>query len=147
MSNNSVKEFAEIITAPWVEKCRQLFEETQNPLYIWQAITAASPFHPWPEWIQMYLRKTAKELLKLPRQKRLGNKIAQALGFPGMGKSAHEQWRSDLRKKSVIRQIFERHKKEPDRPLNQIFCDVADELGISNITVENIFYRHTTKNK
>jgi hypothetical protein len=102
---------------------RHLYKQTQNPLYVWQAIAAARKADaPIPDWCAPYLREVAVNLIELASSVRddrrdrddpedssaseaLRSVGAQTLSLSRQGKNQFAAWATDRRNMAYAKQF------------------------------------------
>jgi hypothetical protein len=98
----------------WLERARNAYVETSNPLFVWQAIDYCSDR--WfgarteiPAWCAEYLFKSAEALMALVRPEGHPCKqqdAAAAFGLAGQGKNDFRKAAADLRKMQLAEKYY-----------------------------------------
>jgi len=138
---------------PLVEKNKNLFLETKNPIYAWKAIEHARGFnYPIPDEILDFLYETAHAIIKIaqnpqrPAQRPLA--IAKALKLHKTGAGQGSAFTDYKRRLQDIRIALDTARKIDyygSGKSDYAFDDIAKEHGISKSTVRRNFLRHSER--
>ena len=137
----------------YVEKLKNLFLETKNPLYAWKAIEGARAFnYPLPNEILDFLFETAHGIIGIaqappsPAQRPLAIAKALKLHKTGAGQgSPFTEYSRRLRDREIALKTAKKIKYYGPDKSDYAFDDIAKEYGISKSTVRRNFIAHSER--
>ena len=112
------------------EVLKVLFDEKQNPLYVWRAYHNCREHKiPIPDWVLTYLDSSAGELLDIVDSKDPAHETYAAVGFnrKGRGNLYKRFYEDEKRFKAVCQVVDLTRNKEKEKPRKKI--DVYDEVA------------------
>jgi len=133
----------------YVERYRDLFLKTKNPIYAWKGFENARRFnYPVPEEILDYILDVAHEIVKVaqdpPRPGQRPIAIAKALKLhkTGAGQgSAFSEYSTRYTNRKLALDVIANEYYDPDY-LDAAFTDIEEKTGISKSTVRRNFIKH-----
>jgi hypothetical protein len=131
------KKETEKIADFYTEYCRSLYDETENPLYVWRAIIfLCDDDRKYPAWIKDYLKNAADNLLRIrDPQKEAPALIKTAIGLYSARDFSefHDSWK----KYEAFDRVMEERKRRKQGEKDVIlYGDVGDEFGVSGETIK-----------
>jgi hypothetical protein len=143
MSEIKLKDFRELafrLTELQTSHLKEKYQASKDPFFAWEAMQAFLQVGvPFPDWIRGYLKAAAPNLLELESQDKLNDAIAKALGFSPARKKGSLITRKEnfaLRWRAVT-MVFNRKVEHPERPLEEIFSEVANFFDLQGKKDEN----------
>jgi len=133
----------------YVEKYRQLFIETKNPIYAWRVFQNARAMrYPIPQEVLNYIANVAHDIVKVAQNPPVPAKRPVALSkalklhksVAGQG-SAFTEYSSRLKKRKLAIEVVQSEYYEPDL-LDYAFEDVSKKTGKSKSAIRENFLKH-----
>ena len=136
----------------YVERHKNLFLETGNPLYAWRAFENARRMgFDIPEEVLDHIADVAHEIVSVaqdpptPAQRPVALAKALKLHKKGRGQGSHfTDYRNRLKDRALALRVVDNEYYEPDL-LDYAFDDVAQKSGRSKSTVRRIFLSYKKK--
>jgi hypothetical protein len=119
-----------------------LFKKEENPLFVWEAYRVARrEDFSLPDWVLNYFDEAAKYLTTHEAESDPWPIVRDALRLDTWGQgNTFSRYHNAKRRFRAMERVIEAKKINPRRTLQNIFSDVAGEMHLSNITVENWYY-------
>ena len=131
---------------PWIRILDAHHKRYQKgyTLAAWDAYLIARRLRkPIPEWVLTYFEKSAESLLQIPKgdtptKTSTSTHVMSALrlGTSGGKGNAFTRTLNEVIRWRAVRRVLGLHDKHPERDLEIIYMDVAEEMGVSNRTIE-----------
>ncbi len=136
-SNAEEKKEKKKVSDFYINSCKSLYEETENPLYVWRAIQCCKDYErEYPDWVKEYLSNVADEILNIENP----GKDAPALLKSALGiysardfSEFHNSWK---KYEAFDRVVEERRKRSRGNKDYSLYYDVGKEFGVSAETIK-----------
>jgi hypothetical protein len=122
-----------------VNYCEHMYNDTQNPLYVWKAIREAGlDCSEYPNWIKKYLCHAAEGIINISEPDKDAPKlIKKALDLPSA--RAFDEFHHSWQKDDLYDRVMQERRKRKHGEKESIFEDVAEEFYVSEDTAKKWF--------
>tara|TARA_Y100000310_G_scaffold304328_1_gene343363 strand:- start:418 stop:906 length:489 start_codon:yes stop_codon:yes gene_type:complete len=124
-----------------LRKLKLLYKSHKNPIYMWEAYATCREWKiDIPEWVLSYLDDCAGNLMTIDQPPRHSDKVYEALRFNTSKRSPYKR-REDT-ETAIDVALRVQALRNQGKVLEKIYSDLAEELGLSESTVEKYYRKY-----